>query len=199
MNRQLPGDSRANHVLGLEPAPTPTRWLQRPVLTRHADRHLGAHLDKELRGLGDVLHDVAFPPRDARVDHVVVAPSGIWLVDSIHLTGRVERRAHGQRNSAEQRLYLDGVERMDLVDQLGILRHAHGRLRALDVGDVPIHRVVCVIDAVWPLMGRPFQTRDVWITWPRALSEKVRSSGLLPIARAREIGQLIRERVPEHA
>lgn len=167
------------------------------MLTRHADRHLGAHLERELRGLGDVLHGLAFSPRAERVDHVVVAPSGVWLVDSIHLRGRVERRDHGTRHGADQRLYLDGVERMDLVDQLGLLRHAHGRIRSLGIGDVPIHRVVCVIDASWPLMARPFQIRDVWITWPRALSDKIRSSGMLPIARAREIGQLIRERLAD--
>ncbi|NND73487.1 MAG: NERD domain-containing protein [Ilumatobacter sp.] len=187
--RQATGRDRLGRGHG--PAAPSSRWLQRPVLARSADRDLGDHLGKELSDLGVVLHDVSFPPHGAPVDHVVVAPSGIWLVDSLHLHGRVERREFGPRRDVDTRFFLDGVERLDLVDELGLLRHAHGRLKAMNLGDVAVHRVVCVIDASWPLMGRPFQVRHVWITWPQALSEKIRSSGMLPIARAREIAAAI--------
>lgn len=166
----------------------PPGWLQRPVLGRSADRDLAGHLERETSELGVVLHDVVFAGAAAPVDHIVIAPSGIWLVDSLRLRGRIERRAPGAARTAEPRLHLDGVDRTDLVDELRILRHAQSRLRTLGVGDAPVHRVVCVIDGTWPVMGRPFQVHDVWITWPRALTDKIRSSGLLPIARARAIG-----------
>lgn len=169
---------------------THPHWLRRPILGRLADRDLSAHLVRELTGLGAVLHDVRLPGATNSLDHLVVAPSGIWLIDTVHIAGRVERRDVGSRGQPDYRLLLEGADRSDLVDHLGTLRnsrHAVARYAA----DIDIHRVVCVIDATWSISARPFQVGDVWITWPRALTDKIRSSGLVPIRTAHEIAAAI--------
>lgn len=169
---------------------THPHWLRRPILGRSADRDLAAHLVRELTDLGDVLHDVRFPDAAHSLDHLVVAPSGIWLIDMVHIAGRVERRDVGTRGHPEYRLLLEGTDRSDLVDHLGTLRksrHAVARFAA----DIDVHRVVCLIDATWSISARPFQVGDVWVTWPRALTDKIRSSGLVPIRTAHEIAAAI--------
>ena len=163
--------------------------------TRHADRDLAAYLDKELGRFGTVLHSVALAPRTGRVDHVVIVPSGIWLIDSMVLSGRIERRIVKSSCEPESRLFLDGRDRTDLVDGLGVLRQARGVIRTMGLGDVPVHRAVCVIDAVWPMMGKPFQVGDVWITWPRGLTDRIRSSNVISAERLRPIAQRLTDRV----
>ena len=47
-----------------------------------AEERVGAFLERELDDVAIVLHDLQVPGSPARVDHVVVAPTGIWVVDS---------------------------------------------------------------------------------------------------------------------
>ncbi len=47
-----------------------------------AEERVGAFLERELDDVAIVLHDLHVPGSPARVELVVVAPSGIWVVDS---------------------------------------------------------------------------------------------------------------------
>ena len=172
-------------------APPPPAWLRRPVLGRQSDRDLPSHLERELRGMGAVLHDMRLPATTHTIDHLVVAPSGIWLIDTVHITGRISRRDVGSRQIPERRLLLNGADQTDLVDTLGVLRAARDAISNMEF-DVEVHTALCLIDATWPMSARPFQVRHHWVTWPRALTDKIRSSGLVPIRTAHDIAQSIR-------
>ena len=177
-------------MLGEVDGTTHPHWLRRPILGRPADRDLAVHLARELTDLGTVLHDVRLPDATHAFDHLVVAPSGIWLIDTVQIAGRVERRDVGSRGRPDSHLLLEGTDRSDLVghlDERRENRHAVARLAA----DIDIHHVVCLIDATWSISARPFQVGDVWVTWPRALTDKIRSSGLVPIRTAHEIAAVI--------
>jgi hypothetical protein len=175
-----------------EAPPAPT-WLRRPVLGRHADRDLPSHLQRELNGMAGVLHDTRLPGMNHTLDHLVVAPSGIWLIDTVHIHGRITKRDVGTRHDPELRLMLDGVDRSALVDSLGILRHARHSIASMQFG-VEVQTAMCLIDATWPMSARPFKVRNHWIIWPRALTDKIRSSGLVPIKTAHAIADVIAER-----
>ncbi len=178
-------------VLGDDP-PHPT-WLRRPVLSRQADRDLRGHLERELRGLGAVLHDVRLTGTMHTLDHLVVAPSGIWLIDVMHINGRITKRDVGTRSEPDVRLFLDGNDRSELVDELGILRQTRHAIDAMKFG-VEVQTATCLVDATWPMSARPFRVKNHWIVWPRSLTDKIRSSGLIPIRTAHDIADEIAQR-----
>lgn len=143
--------------------------------------------------MGAVLHDVRLTGTNHMLDHLVVAPSGIWLIDTVHISGRLSRRDVGTRHDPELRLLIDGIDRTALVDSLGILRRSRHALMNMQLG-VEVQTAMCLIDTTWPMSARPFKVRNHWITWPRALTDKIRSSGLIPIRTAHDIGLAISER-----
>ena len=49
-------------------------------------------LDEVVRHKGFVLHDRRVPGRRLNLDHLVVMPSGVWVIDTKHYHGRLARR-----------------------------------------------------------------------------------------------------------
>ena len=175
-----------------------SNWLRRPVLGRHTDRNVATHLDRELQGLGAVLHGVQLPDTTHSVDHLVIAPSGIWLIETAHLAGRLTHRSVGTRHETESQMLLDGVDRTALVDSRGVLSAARESIAAMQFG-VDVQTATCLIDATWPISAHPFKVGDHWVTWPRALTDKIQSTGLLPIRTAHDIARAISERQDDAA
>lgn len=162
-------------VLG-DPAPSPTTWLRRPVLGRQADRDLPSHLRRELNGIAAMLHDVKFSGAPHPLDHIVVAPSGAWLIDTVHFGGRISRR--------------DVIDNPAFTDSIDTLVEARRAIAALQLG-IEVQTAICLIDTTWPMTACPFKAYEHWVTWPRALTDKIRSSGLVPIRTAYDIADAI--------
>lgn len=140
-----------------------------------------------------MLHDVRLAGTGHTLDHLVVAPSGIWLIDVVHITGRITKRDIGNRFEPEVRLLLDSDDRSALVDELGILRQARRSVDNMQFG-VEVQSAMCLVDATWPLSARPFRVSNHWIVWPRSLTDKIRSTGLVPIRTAHVIADAIADR-----
>ena len=65
----------------------------------------------------EVLHDRLVPGRRAaNIDHVVVGPSGVFVVDAKKYKGRIEVRDVGGLFRSDRRLYVNGRDRTKLVD-----------------------------------------------------------------------------------
>ena len=80
------------------------------------ERRLGDLLDRlAAGGRISVLHDRGLPGSSANIDHLVVAASGVWVIDAKNYTGRVEvvDRGGGRRTGA--RLVVGGRDRTSLV------------------------------------------------------------------------------------
>lgn len=56
---------------------------------------LANRLDRDLDGTATVLHDRKVPKTRGNIDHLVVAPTGIWIVDAKNYSGKVECRDVG--------------------------------------------------------------------------------------------------------
>ena len=63
----------------------------------------------------EVLSDRAWPGRRSNLDHVVVAPSGVFVIDTKAYRGRVELIDRGSFCRASFRLHVEGWDRSDLV------------------------------------------------------------------------------------
>ncbi len=142
------------------------------------EQRVGALLER-LRPHGAVpLHDRRIPGSRANIDHVVVAPSGVWIVDSESYRGRIERR--GRRG--DPRLFVKGHDRTNLVE--GMAKQYDAVRDAMTNADVPIHRVLCFTGGEWPFFAKPFAIDEVWITWPKALVDSIRRASThgLPVS-----------------
>jgi hypothetical protein len=138
------------------------------------ERRLAAHLARLLGDRAVFLHDrkVGW----ANIDHLIVASSGVWVVDAKNYTGRVEyRNVGGWLGPADNRIFVGGRDRTKVATGLGwqvtAVRQALGDL------DVPVHPAVCFTSSEWGLFAKPFHHDGVLITWASKLAEIVAKAG----------------------
>jgi hypothetical protein len=117
------------------------------------ERRVGEVL-QGVRGI-EVLHDRLIPGSRANIDHLVVGPSGVFVIDAKKYTGKLEVRDKGGLFRHDPHLYVNGRDRTKTVD--GVLRQVKVVRTALgdDFADVQIRGVLCFIGAKWPLMKHP--------------------------------------------
>jgi Nuclease-related domain len=143
----------------------------------NGERALGQLLDP-LRNEGlAVLHDRRIPHSKANIDHLVVAPWGVFVVDAKNYKGRVETRDRGGFFSTDYRLYLGGRDKTALV--AGMTKQAQAVRAALDGEDasVQICKTICFVDADWSQVARPIELEGVHVLWPHALGKLIRTEG----------------------
>ena len=63
-----------------------------------------------------------------------------------------------------------------LVD--GVLKQVD-IVRGIVGDDLPIHGVLCFVEADWPLIGGSFTTRGIEALWPKRLYPKLKADGRL--------------------
>jgi hypothetical protein len=145
----------------------------------HGERALGKLLDP-LRDEGlAVLHDRRIPGSKANIDHLVVAPWGVLVVDAKNYTGRVETRRRGGFFSTDHRLYVGGRDKTALIADM--TKQARAVRTALDDEHASLHicKAICFVDADWSLFARPIEIEGVLVLWPRALRKLIRTNGSL--------------------
>lgn len=138
------------------------------------ERRLAAHLTRLLGDRAVFLHDRKVGR--ANIDHLIVASSGVWVVDAKNYTGRVEyRNVGGWLGPADNRIFVGGRDRTKVAIGLGwqvtAVRQALGDL------DVPIHSAVCFTSSEWGLFAKPFRHDGVLVTWASKLAETVAEAG----------------------
>jgi Nuclease-related domain len=128
-----------------------------------------------------VLHNRRIPGTRDVIDHVVVAPSGVWVIDAIGLPGKVTQRNIGGWRKQEPRLYLGHVEQSSLLAGIDQKSSAvEHMLERVDVPGMSVDRAACFTAAEWPRMfAKPLRMSDVWITWPSNLAEMIVADGSL--------------------
>jgi len=102
------------------------------------------------------LHDRRVPGTRGNLDHVVVAPAGIFVIDAKRVTGRIEIRNKGWLLRSNLRLYVGGRDRTTLAEamawQVDAVQAAlaDSRIQLLP----PVTPVLCFVGAEWPLISR---------------------------------------------
>ncbi len=124
-----------------------------------------------------VLHDRRIPGTRANIDHIVVGPTGVYVVDAKRYQGRPELRIEGGfLRPRVERLFVGSRESTKLVD--GVLKQVEV-VRGVVGVTVPVRGVLCFIEADWPLVGGAFVTHDVWVMWPKKLYPNLTAPGAL--------------------
>lgn len=140
---------------------------------------LGRRLDGLVNDSTFVLHDRRIPPTRANIDHIVVASSGVFVIDAKKYKGRPSLRVDGGFiRPRVERLMVGSRDQTKLVDgvktQVDKVRAA---LAAADLGKVPVAGMLCFVEADWPLFGGDFSISDVRVLWPKKAASEIAASG----------------------
>lgn len=114
---------------------------------------------KALEGIDGlrVLHDRRIPRSSANIDHILIAPAGIFVVDAKNLRGTIAVRNRGGFFRPDHRLYVGRRDCSALAT--GLDRQVEAVTVALTAGGIdslpPVTPVLCFIDGEWPLFSPP--------------------------------------------
>lgn len=150
------------------------------------ERAVGAKLD----ALDDprllLLHDRKMRNDDGRlskanIDHLVIAPSGVWVVDAKQYQGALEvRRAGGPFSPRVEQLWIAGRNRTSLVDGVASQVQAVRReLAAVGAGGVSVRAAMCFVGTELPWFGSS-SIAGVALVGRRGLAKLVRHDGPVP-------------------
>ncbi|MCB2225006.1 MAG: NERD domain-containing protein [Actinobacteria bacterium] len=158
------------------------------------ERKLGSMLDAGADGAYLPIHDRRVPGSRGNIDHLAVAPRGVYVIDAKKWSGRVEWVTRDFR----RRVLVGGRDRTGrlaetLAWQAGAVQEALDRSGH---GDVPLHRVVCFVDAEWPLLQPAFRVAGLLVTPPRALVERLGRDGPLTYGRRRAVAVALAAALP---
>jgi hypothetical protein len=162
------GDRLGGIVLAITDDPQSTKaWVQ----GAQGERKVADSLAK-VPGI-DVLHDRSVPMSLANIDHIVVAPAGVFVVDSKKYDGEVRVRDKGGILKTDLRLYVGSHDCSALADAMGWqVREVRGALAAAGFDVLP-QPVLCFVDATWPLLFPPSEFHGVRLESPRSLRKLV--------------------------
>jgi hypothetical protein len=111
------------------------------------EEKLGAALDAMAEKGLLVLHDRRRPRTAANIDHLVVAPTGVWVVDAKRYSGLITKVDKGRWLRSDMRLTVGGRDRTKLVH--GVQKQMADVRRVLDEPHtaVPLRGALCFVDA----------------------------------------------------
>ncbi len=149
------------------------------------ERRLAACLARAAGDKTMLLHDRKAPRTGGNIDHLAIAPSGVWVVDAKHYKGLVEHRDVGGWLRSDYRLFVGGRDRSQLAT--GLDWQVAAVRAALDGTAVPITAALCFIDAEWRPFSKPFRYGGVWVTWGSKLAEMIAAPGPLTTSEVAEL------------
>lgn len=173
-----------------------------PLSTRAWER--GARGEEELaKSLAEVpgvrvLNDRRVPGTRGNIDHLVVAPAGVFVVDAKHREGRIQIRDRGGLFRTDLRLYVGSHDRSRLADDMGWQVEAVERaLRAVRVDPVPpITPVLCFVDGDWPLFRPPESFRGVRLVGTSSIRKLITAVRVLDGAAIDQLARILAAAFP---
>ena len=123
-----------------------------------------------------LLHDRGMPGGRGNVDHLAIAPTGVFVIDAKDIKGKVRIARPLFR---AKKLLISGHNRTKLID--GLDRQVAVVRAALDDNghpDVPVQGVLCFTKADLPLLGT-LKMRGHLLLYRKALAKRLNADGPL--------------------
>lgn len=141
------------------------------------EKAVAAYLEKHTaRGPVIILHNRRMPGSRGDIDHLAIAPTGVFVIDAKNVKGKV-RVAKPLLGGAK--LLIAGRNRTKFIDGLDRQVHAvRGVLTASGHPDVPVQGVLCFTTADLPLLGTP-KMRGHLLLRRKALAKRINKQGPL--------------------
>jgi len=141
-----------------------------------------------------MLHDRRVPGTRGNIDHIVIGPAGVFVVDAKAHRGRIEVSDRGSFFRSDYRLTIGGRDCSAMADKMGWQVDAvRIALAGRNVDPMPpIIPVLCFLEVEWPLLRAPDSFRGVrleshhsikrLLTTPTVLDEPRRDALLAVVA-----------------
>lgn len=145
-------------------------------------------LGDKLKSLGDkiiALHDRQVPKSRANIDHVVIGPAGVYVIDAKRYKNAkvAVRRSGGIVKPARTQLMVSGRDKTKLVEamawQVAAVRAALAA--SPEFADAPIIAALCFIDAEFPFFGT-IEINDVRVRGLGGTAKLVSAAGPFDVA-----------------
>jgi hypothetical protein len=156
-----------------EPPPHERRWAHGAAGEALVAQALDRKCDSEV----SVLHDRAIPGSRANIDHIAVAPTGVWVIDTKRYKGKIEvaKPLFGVAT-----LKIAGRDQSRLV--AGLAKQVD-RVQAVVnqlVPDAPVQGAFCFVDGDLPLLGT-LRINGFPLLQRRSLVKRLNAGGPLTI------------------
>ena len=185
-------------ILALSDEPQSTAaWAQGAA----GERRVGHELDTLRSDRIVVLHDRRIPRSKANIDHLVVASSGIHVIDAKRYTGKIEMRTSGSFfRPGPNQLFIGGRNKTRLVDnmakQVQVVETAiAGLLDDEPANPVLIRPALCFVHVEWSWFAKPMMLGGVRISGPRSLVKMIGEPGPLTLDQVHAIATCLSEKL----
>jgi hypothetical protein len=133
-----------------------------------------------------LLHDRRMPTGGGNIDHLAIAPTGVFVIDAKNHSGKVEVR---NPLFGAPKLVINGRDRTKLIDGLDRqVAAVQTALRASGHADVPVRGALCFTTAELPLLGT-LKMRGHVLLYPKALAKRLNAEGPLEPAAIDELAR----------
>ena len=143
-----------------------------------------------------VLNDRRVRGSMGNLDHIVIAPAGVFVVDAKNHKGTVELRNRGWFLRPDHRLTIGGRDCSTMADKMGW--QVEAVLAALVDADPmpPVTPILCFLEADWPLFGAPDVFRGVRLESNRSLKRRLVGQAVLDDVRISELAAVLSVALP---
>jgi hypothetical protein len=139
-------------------------------------------LAEALRGVPNLkaLHDRRVPRTRGNIDHILIAPAGVFVVDAKNYSGMIRIRNKGGLFKADDRLYVGSRDCSHLADNMGWqVEVVRSVLESAALGAVPVTPVLCFVDGEWPLFSPPESYAGVRLEGKRSIKNLITRAEVL--------------------
>ena len=166
------------------------RESQRRRDTRNRKGAIGEYLmdqvlHRELTGGEVILTDRQVPGSPANIDHVVVAASGVWIIDAKKWEGKIEYKP-ASLTSPKMRLLVGGEDRTSKIE--GIYSLVIPVAQVIGDRSVNIHPALAFVEGEWStkamirlMRSKPYRHEGVWLSAPTVLTKLIKEPVEAPL------------------
>ena len=156
-------------ILALTDDPQSTKAWERGAVGEELLARRLADLPDTFRAL----HDRRIRGTRANIDHIVIGPTGVWVIDAKRYVGKrpALQVEGGIIRPRVESLRIGGRDGAKLVQ--GVQSQVERVTAALGEAVPPVAGVLCFLEADWPLIGGSFSVDGVHVLWPRLLVQRM--------------------------
>jgi hypothetical protein len=174
--RRRLGNTLGNLVLAISDNPQSTRAWSRGAIGEQ-------RLAEALHDLPDLklLHDRRVPHTQGNIDHILVSPAGVFVVDAKLYQGLIQIRDVGGLFKTDKRLYVGRRDCSELATNMGW--QVEAVQRAVTAAGIepspPVTPVLCFVDGEWPLLWPPTEFHGVKLEGKRSIQKLITATQII--------------------
>jgi hypothetical protein len=146
-----------------------------------------------------ILNDRRVAGVRGNIDHIAVAPAGVFVVDAKYYEGLITIVDKGGFFRHDYRLTVGGRNKSDLAENMGWQLKAVTKA-LIDAGVdpfPPVTAVLCFVEPSWPLLGRPKEFSGVRIESEKTIVKVLGEPVVLSAADVDRIARVIAAQLPQ--